>query len=139
MAAISITAASVVPTGTYAKEVGTAGAAVTQGQVLYKKSSDSKWYLAQADGTAEEAGYAVDMGFALSAASANQLIAILRSGTITIGGTIAAGVFYYVHTTAGSIGPVGDLGSTNYTTIVGWGTSTTVLNVNFIAPGIALA
>lgn len=139
MAAITVTAASVVPTGTYSKNIGTAGEALTQGQIVYKKSSDSKWYKAQADGTQEESGYGVDMGVALAAVSANQLFAMLTSGTITCGGTVAAALPYFVHTTAGSFGVLGELGSTNYVTCIGYATSTTVININFFATGLAQA
>jgi hypothetical protein len=127
MAALTITAANVVAgTGALTNRSYNAGEAVTAGQSVYLKAADSKLWLAQADGTAAESTV---FGIALHAASANQPLAIQTGGPITIGATILTGVFYYVSPTAGGLCAVADLGSTNYVTPIGYGTSTTVLQV----------
>lgn len=141
MAAIAVTATSVVPSGsTYTKQVVTWGTTVTAGQVVYQKvSSGSLWWPAQADGTQEESGYGVTMGYAMSGGSVNQLGVILTSGTVTCGGTVAAGEVYFVHGTAGSFGVRSELASTNYVTTIGQATTTAIINIAFNASGVALA
>lgn len=136
MADVTITAGSVAPSGsTYTKTLVTFGEAVTQGMSVYLKSSDSKYYKAQADGTAEESTVA---GIALSSCSTNQLGAILTSGTLTIGGTVVKGTPYYVSTTAGGICPFGDLGSTNYVSLIGFATTTGIISVSLNPTGIQI-
>lgn len=140
MSALSITANSVVKsTGAALRTEFVAGEAVTAGQSVYLKTSDSKWWLAQADGTAEESGSGTILGVALNAAAAGQPVIVQTGGTITIGATVAAGVFYYLGATAGGIYPVGDLSSTNYVSTVGYGASTTTLIINPVPTGKALA
>lgn len=137
MADISITPASVVKgSGAIVNKERVAGETVTAGQVVYLKSSDSKWWLAQSDGTSAEAEA---QGIALHAAAANQPLAVQTLGSITIGATVAAGVFYYVSNTAGGICPVADLGSADYVTAIGYGTSTSAIYVNPIPTGVVLA
>jgi hypothetical protein len=141
MAELSITAASCLATGTHQKTFGQAGETITAGMVIYKKASDSKFYKAQNDGTAEESGSGVDMGIALGAATASQYLVYLTSGTITIGATVVAGTQYYVGPTAGMIGEYSDIatGGTKYVTFIGYATSTTIIAVAFNATGILKA
>lgn len=139
MADITITAGNVAPTGTYTKKLAQFGEAVTGGQVTYLKSADSKYWKAQCDGTAEEAG-SNELGIVLCAsASANQFGAILTGGTITIGGTVVAGKAYYVSAAAGGICPEADLVTGNYTSQVGIATTSAILNISFNATGVARA
>ena len=86
MAALSITAGNVV-TVSGTTEWGTAGATVTAGQTVYKKASDSKFYLADCDKTAHDGNAEIDnvYGIALNAASAGQPLCVQKTGTITIG------------------------------------------------------
>ena len=139
MAALAVTANSCIVTGTYTAIVIQAGETVTAGMVLYKKSSDSKWYKAQADGTAEESGSGVQMCIALGNCVASQFIGGLTSGTVTSGATHTKGYTVYLHTTAGSFTETeADVASTNYKTYIGVANSTAIMNVNFNATGIAL-
>jgi hypothetical protein len=128
MAEITVTAASVAfSSGT--QVVGTAGETITAGQSVYLKASDSRLWKAQADGTAAEAAA---VGIALHGSLAGQPLAYAGNGSvINIGGTTAAGVFYYVGTTAGGIGLAGDLASTNRVCQMGYATATSgsVFNV----------
>jgi hypothetical protein len=107
MADLTVTAASVLLTSG-SVESGTAGAAITAGQALYKDSTDSySLKLAQADGTAAEADA---VGIALHAAGDGQPIAYARTGAvINIGATTAKTTTYVVSATAGGVAPQADL------------------------------
>lgn len=138
MADISITPGSVVKgTGAVINRERVAGESITAGQAVYRKASDDKWWRADSDtGSSAEADA---LGVALHAASANQPLAVQTGGQITIGATIAAGVFYYVSNNAGGIAPVADLGTADYVTAIIYGISTSVAVVSPIATGVVLA
>jgi hypothetical protein len=74
----------------------------------------------------------------LNGGAINQPIAILKSGSITIGATITAGVGYYLSDTPGGICPVADIGSGEYSVLIGMATSTTALNVDIQPSGVSL-
>jgi hypothetical protein len=136
MADITITAANVLAGAGAETENGTLGAAVTAGQVLYKAAADGRWFLA--DNNAASAEVRGPKGIALNGGGVNQPVRVLKSGPCTIGGTMTAGVAYYLSDTPGGICPVADLGTGEYPSIVGIATSTTVLNVNFQSSGVVL-
>jgi hypothetical protein len=135
MADLTVTAASVVKstgaTLTAASEVY--GETVTAGQSVYRKSTDSKIYKAQSDGTAEEA---TAIGIALVGGAVGQPAVYQTGGLITIGATVAIGTIYVVSATAGGIAPWADLASTNYVTIVGIGSTAAVIAMSINASGI---
>ncbi len=137
MADLTITAASVAPGANAVIENGTAGAAVTAGQVVYRDSADGLLKLADADsGTAAARS---PYGIALNGAASGQPLGVLRKGLVTIGATIAGGTDYWLSKTAGGICPRADVAGTGtYPTLVGVGNSTTVLNVNFVESGFSL-
>lgn len=138
MAEITVTAATVA-LSSGGQIVGTAGETITAGQALYLKAADSRLWKAQADGTAAEAAA---VGIALHGSLAGQPLAYAPHGAlINIGGTTAAGVFYYVGTTAGGVGLAGDLASTNKVCQLGYATATSgaVFNVRITDTVSALA
>lgn len=135
MADISITAANVVAGSGATKQNGTAGATITAGQAVYKDSSN-KFQLADANSATEIARRAI--GIALHGASNNQPLTILTAGLITIGGTLTAGVAYYLSDTPGGICPVADIGSGEYVCLLGIATTTAILNVDIQFPNVAL-
>lgn len=137
MADLSITAANVVASSTATVRSGTAGAAVTAGQALYRDRADAgKMKLADCD-SATAAARSPD-GIALHAAAAGQPIDYLTEGPITIGATLTPGLAYYLSPTAGGICPVGDLSAGDYPTIVGIARSASLLSVKFHESGVAL-
>lgn len=140
MADLTVTATSVTK-GASATVDNTAnfGETVTAGQSVYKKSTDGKWYKAQADGTAEESGVGVTTGIALNGGAVDQPAVVQTSGTINIGATATVGTIYCVSGTAGGIAPWADLASTNKVTILGYGSTTSALLLDVNPTGIAKA
>jgi hypothetical protein len=138
VADLTITAANVVR-GSNAKITnGTAGATITAGQAVYLDTATTgKWQLADTDSATAAVRQA--HGIALNGASANQPLAVITEGDVTIGASIAAGVAYYLSGTPGGICPVADVASGDYPLILGMGKSTTVLSVKIVYPGVALA
>lgn len=103
MAAISITASSVLKSSTGSRSIGIAGATITQGQALYIDTSDSnKMKLADANGTSPANTFA---GIAENAASSGQPISYVSGdlGGFTIGATLLAGDTIWLHTTPGAL------------------------------------
>lgn len=129
MAELAITQADVRPGSGYTAGNETAGEAIQAGDYLYKKSTDSKIYRAQCDGTAEEADV---IGAALHPTNANQPIVYQKvSGkvkTITIGGTLTVNTIYVLGNTPGKIKEYADLATGERIVIIGIASSAAVLD-----------
>ena len=137
MADLTITAANVVKgSGAILEQRYLAGESVTAGMGVYQKSSDSRWWKSQCDGTAEESGVGVLNGIALHASAAGQPLTVQTGGTITIGATTAVGTVYAVSATAGSICPIADVGSGKYVSVIGYGATTTTITMSPIVTGV---
>lgn len=138
MVDITITPANVVP-GSNAKIArGTAGVALTAGQVVYLDSATTgKYQLADTDSAT--AAVRSPHGIALHAASANQPISVQTEGALTIGATLVAGDAYYLSGTPGGICPVADVAAGDYPCIIGQAASTSVLNVDIVYAGVVKA
>ncbi|HWL05005.1 MAG TPA: hypothetical protein VNQ99_08725 [Xanthobacteraceae bacterium] len=135
MADITITAANVQAGVGAQLETGRAGAAITAGQWVYR-DTDDKYKLA--DNNAVAAIVRVPVGVALHAAAVNQPLTIQKAGTLAIGGTLVAGVVYYLSDTPGGMCPVADLTTGEYPCIVGIAKSTSVLDMVIKSAGVAL-
>lgn len=135
MADLTITAASVLADAAANTRQGVAGAALTAGQVVYLDSATGSYKLADSNGAA---ALRSPVGIALNGAAPGQPVLIALSGPVTIGATMTAGVAYYLSDTPGGICPVADVGSGEYSTILGIATSTTVLNLKIQESGAAL-
>jgi len=135
MAAISVTAASVLKSSTGQVSVGTAGATITAGQSLYVDTNDSnKLKLADANGTAPANTFA---GIALNAASAGQPVSYCTNDTagFTIGATVVAGDTIWLSQTPGGITKtIGDL-SGGLAIVVGVMLTTTTMNLTPVVGG----
>jgi len=137
MTDITITATSVVP-GANARTVDCiAGAAITAGQVVYLEASTSTVKLADCDSATAEVRS--PLGIALNGAASGQPVEVLTSGNITIGGTVAASVPYFLSPTAGGICPLADVLTGDYGVFLGWGISTTAINVSIVECGVVKA
>ena len=135
MADISITAANVVAGSDAVRESGTAGATVTAGQLVYLDTSDMKYKLADSNGAA---ALRVPNGIALNGASNGQPLSVQKGGDITIGGTLTAGIPYFLSDTPGGLCPLPDIGAGEFSCIIGIAKSTSVLSVNIQPSGVAL-
>ena len=113
-----------------------AGATITAGQVVYLDGATQRWLLA--DNNSATAAVRVPAGVALHSASNGQPLAVQRSGDITIGATLTAGVVYYLSDTPGGICPVADLAAGEYPSALGIAKSTTVLGLNITSSGVSL-
>lgn len=133
---LTITAANVIKGSNGVVKHGTAGASVTAGKVLYYDSATGTWKLA--DNNSATVAARSPRGIALHAAEANQPLAVHTGGDITIGATLTPGVVYYLSDTPGGIGPVADLASGEYPTVIGIAKSASVLAVSFQEAGVAL-
>lgn len=134
MADISITATSVVGDGSATRTVGTAGEAITAGQVVYFDTTVNKWKLADSDSaTANKAG-----GIALNGAALNQPVVVQTHGDITIGGTLTAGTAYFTSTTSGGITAVAGVTTGAHVCQLGLAKSATVLALDIQYPGVTV-
>ena len=101
MAAISVTASSVLKSSTGSRNIGIAAATITAGQAVYITAAGTI-NLADANGTAPANTCA---GIAENGASAGQPVSYVSADTagFTIGATVLAGDMIWVHTTPGAI------------------------------------
>lgn len=135
MSDVSITVANVQSGAGAIIEDGVAGAAIAQGQVVYR-DADGSYKLADCNGAS--ATIRTPRGIALNAASANQPVRIQTKGEITIGGTLSAGAAYYLSGTPGGIRPAADNTTGDYPSLIGIAKSTTNLLLSIAASGVAL-
>lgn len=136
MSDLSITAANVISGSGAKRTLGSAGATITAGKVVYLDIADNKYKLADCDsGTAEARS---PIGIALNGASDGQPLVVHERGPITIGGTLDDGIAYYLSPNPGGIAPVADILTGDYPVLLGIATSTTVLEVNIQEAGVAL-
>lgn len=113
MAALSITAGNVRVVGNTTCPTVQAGEAITQGQAVWRASS-GKWYLTDADDTAEDA---VE-GIAVTPADADGdyfVVCTTQGARVDIGATTVKGTVYFAgaNTTPGSLSPFADLGASD--------------------------
>jgi hypothetical protein len=136
MVDLTITPASVLRGSNARTEVGTAGATITAGQAVYKADATGLYQLADSNSATAEVRQPT--GIALHSAAVNQPLMIAKSGDVTIGATMTAGVAYYLSDTPGGICPVADIGAGEYVCLMGIAKSTTVLTVGIQYPGVSL-
>lgn len=137
MTDISITAGNVVKGTNATVENGHAGETITAGQAVYRDASTGLYM--KADNNGASATIRTPRGIALNGASANQPLAIQKSGDITIGATLTPGTTYYLSDTPGGICPLADVGNAEYAVIIGIAASASVLRLGFNYSGVALA
>lgn len=128
MAAISITAANVLASAQAVKELCTAGATITAGQVVYLDTSTGTVKLADADASSTTAkAYGIALG---GAASGQPILICKEDPDFTPGGTLSLSVasdagIYILDGTAGAFCPMGDRAAADYPVIIGVAKSTT--------------
>ena len=125
---IVITPTSVVAGADASIDFGVAGATITAGQVVYLETATNKLKLA--DNNSTDIEVRTVRGIALNGAANDQPLGVIRSGSVVIGSTILANVAYYLSDTPGGICPVADLAAGEYPTLIGFGRTTTELDVH---------
>lgn len=103
------------------------GEACDAGEVVYKKSADSKYWKAQCDGTAEEADVA---GILTNGGTADQTTAIQSAKSIVVGGTPVVGTDYFLSQTPGKMCLRTDLAATNRIVRIAQGAAAASLNLD---------
>lgn len=137
MTDLSITAANVAASTAAQRGRGTAGEAINAGQTVYRKASDQKIYLSDADDTAADEC----LGVALNTAEgANQPVEWAEQDPdFNPGATVTVGEIYVVSGTAGGIAPVGDLANPDRAIVVGVGKTASTMNLAVVEGGIVPA
>ena len=138
MAAYTITA-SAVKWISGPKTRGIAGEAIAAGELVYLKV-DGNYWKAQADGV--DATDAAVEGMAVCSCAAGQDITVAQDGAVVqVDTALFAGdaIALFLHATAGKMGQVADLASTNYLTYVGFTTGTNLLELMIRATGLQVS
>lgn len=135
MVDIAITAANVVAGSRANVERGTAAAAITAGQVVYR-AANGAYGLADTDDAS--AVVRKPAGVAINNAAAGQPVAFVTRGPVTIGAAVTPGVAYYLSGNPGGICPVADVAAGDRPAIIGMATSASVLLVDILAPDVTL-
>jgi len=136
MADIVVTATSVAPSTGALRLTKIASVAIAAGEAVYLVAATDQ--LALADNDLSSAA-ATGIGIALNSCAANQPCAYQYGGNITLGAVLTLGTTYILSSAAGGIAPIADQGSSDYVTILGVASSTSVLNLGINATGIQLA
>ena len=112
-----------------------AGATVAVGDVVYKKSADSKYHPADANAGSSES---TAKGVAITGASADGYFVAVTSGGLDYGATLTVGETYILGgTAAGDVAPIGDRATGWYTTDIGKASTASRLDVSIINHGTA--
>lgn len=137
MADLSITAGNVVAARPARKKSGTAGAAITAGQIVHASPTTGRYILSDVD--AAGVGDVTEFAIALNGASDGQPLTVATDGDITLGAVMTAGITYYLSPTPGGIAPVADVLSGDNVIVLGVAKSTSVLALKPIISGVTLA
>jgi len=136
MADLTLTAANVLAGSNATTNLGTAGATITAGQVVYFDDTTKTYKLADTDSAT--AAVRSPVGIALNGASAGQPLMVQTGGDITLGAVLTAGTAYYLSGNPGGICPVADVASGDYPVILGMAKSTSVLAIKIVEAGVAI-
>jgi len=132
MAAITVTAANVLPQANARIGVGVAGEAITRGQSIYRNATDQRLYLAD---TNASAAAAAGVGIALQDVGVGQRLEYAKRGSRVAFGSavLTKGLIYCVGGVGagnpGDIMPSADLASGCFTTILGIAEDTSILDM----------
>jgi hypothetical protein len=126
MADITVTTTAVIPASNAKKVTGVAGEALTIGQAVYKKTTDKRWWKSDKDAVET----ALEYGIALSTTTAAaQGVVVQIGGDLAFGAILTVGETYVVGEAAGGIAPIADVGTGEYSRILGQATTTSNLTV----------
>ena len=135
MADIAITPGNVIAASGATKELGTAGATITAGQIVYKDLTDSdKFKLAINDDVLT----AVILGVALNGASSGQPLFVHTTGGLNPGETVVVGEIYCCSLSAGGIAPEAEVVGNDFVSVLGIGTTSSSIAVKINNSGVAV-
>lgn len=104
---------------------------MTQGQPLYRNTTDGKYYRCDANDTAAKAVVAA-IALTPGATDAYGLVALPSNvpgrSLVNLGATLAVGTHYAVSATVGAIAPIADITSTQFPAIIGVATTAALLD-----------
>ncbi len=129
------------PSGVVTQD-GIAGMALNIGMPIYLDQSSQEYFQADANANSNAAG---NNGIRIAlnqTQAAGQPVKLFLSGQINLGATLAVGETYVVSSNVGKICPLSDLGTGNFTTILGTAVNSSFLQTpsgGFYASGIARA
>ena len=112
------------------------GEVVGRSQPLRLDASDSRYYLSDAN---VDVATAAANGISLTGAALDGFVVLVTDGSLDLGATLIVGDVYVVSATSGKIAPIGDLVSTQFTSILGHATDANTLKIDFNATGTAKA
>ncbi|MGO6848006.1 hypothetical protein E0H65_22430 [Rhizobium leguminosarum bv. viciae] len=136
MTDLVVTSANVLAASNAERDQGIAGETIVAGKAIYLASTTNRWMLADSNSATAEARQA--KAIALNGASVGQPVSFQKSGDITIGATLVAGTSYFLSDSPGGLCPLADVGSGEYVVLIGIAKSTSVLQLSFQYPGVAL-
>jgi hypothetical protein len=109
------------------------GETVTQGQAVYQKNSDGKWWKADADSATAEETQAE--AIVLTPGGADEYGYVVTAGLINMGATLTVGQIYVLSDVAGGVRPAADNGSGDTVVILGVATTSSRLWLRPFASG----
>lgn len=117
---------------------GTAGVAITAGQVCYLDAASKRLNLADANNTV---GSATVKGIAMHGATTGQPLTLQHGGEIVLGAGAAmtVGGLYVLSANPGMVAPSGDLAAGHWTTLLGVAVSATNLRLQVLNSGVQRA
>lgn len=135
MADVVLVPAEILPGAGAAFTYGSAGVAVTAGQVCSLDAAAKQFKLADANGTAATATV---KGIAMHAADVGQPLTVQTGGQITLGASAAlvVGGLYVLSANPGMFAPAADLAAGHYTVLLGVALSATVLKLQILNSGV---
>ena len=111
-----------------------AGEAIEAGELVYRDTTTGKYLLASASA---EASAAIE-GIAVTAAGVDGYFSMLSSTSLILGATLTQGTPYFLSTNSGKIAPFADIGAGDYVSLLGFASSTSVIQLDILATGISI-
>lgn len=124
---LSITATNVIPSSAAVIQTGTAGEALTAGQLVYKKATDRKFYKADCDSATAEVRDCYGIAVTSSGAGAPVSVVIEDPSLQIAASGLTNGTIYILSATAGGLAPAADATTGWYVTVVAVAKSATTI------------
>lgn len=130
MADFTVVPANILPSSGSSLSIGTAGAVIAQGDVLYQDPTDSTWKLADAN-VASPTYKASAIAMSAATAIGQPVILLTADALFAPGFAVAAGATVILSANPGKMAPVADGVSGWYVTILGVGVGSNKVQLIF--------